>query len=443
MARAWIVDRWVKDAIVTLPDGSTTRISATREQKRSMKSLPEHFRTTRWMQGRRWRVNWHEAGLNGPEARSKSFEARLAAEAFAAELEDDIRRGRYIDPSGQDRLFREIAAEWLESKKKLKEASRLRYREVLDTHILPKWGSVRIGAITHRSIVTWVTELTEGTSPTSYSTKKTSPKLAPSTIKYIVKVGFGSIIRYAIRARLISEDPLEGIELPSADVEEVAELRTLSHQGIEALAARAEEVTGKHQDHVLIRLDCYSGPRINEILAFKVQDVLLARKRVKILRTWTKAESGGWKLGPPKTWQKREIPIPDFLVPELRKLMKGKKPTDWLFADEHGEAIEYKWWYNHVWLKSISIDEVPAGFVPHDMRHTAATLAIAAGADVKVIQQMLGHASSEETTNTYGHLWHDRLDEVMDALTKHRAKAIGVPDSTDDTHDDEVLDAAA
>lgn len=53
---------------------------------------------------------------------------------------------------------------------------------------------------------------------------------------------------------------------------------------------------------------------------------------------------------------------------------------------------------------------------PHSLRHTAASLAIASGADVKVVQQMLGHASATMTVDLYGHLYGDRLDEVADRM---------------------------
>ena len=60
---------------------------------------------------------------------------------------------------------------------------------------------------------------------------------------------------------------------------------------------------------------------------------------------------------------------------------------------------------------------------PHELRHTAASLAIASGADVKVVQQMLGHGSATMTLDTYGHLFEDRLDEVGDAMDRARDAA--------------------
>ena len=56
------------------------------------------------------------------------------------------------------------------------------------------------------------------------------------------------------------------------------------------------------------------------------------------------------------------------------------------------------------------------GLSAHDLRHTAASLAIAAGANVKVVQQMLGHASAAMTLDVYAGLFGDDLDAVADSL---------------------------
>jgi integrase len=64
------------------------------------------------------------------------------------------------------------------------------------------------------------------------------------------------------------------------------------------------------------------------------------------------------------------------------------------------------------------------GLHPHALRHTAASLAIASGADVKVVQQMLGHKSATMTFDLYGHLMGDRLDVVADAMDAARAAAL-------------------
>lgn len=173
-----------------------------------------------------------------------------------------------------------------------------------------------------------------------------------------------------------------------------------------------------------MRLLAYSGPRINEALAVQVGDVLLDAKRIKVRRTWTRSAVNTWKLGPPKTWQKRKIPIPDFQVEDIRALMDNQKDSAWLFRSPTGKPLEYSTWYAQVWSRAASAVGLPKSFTPHDLRHTAASLAITAGADVVVVQHMLGHKDATETLNTYSHLWPDRLDEVLTAMSKHRERAL-------------------
>jgi len=67
------------------------------------------------------------------------------------------------------------------------------------------------------------------------------------------------------------------------------------------------------------------------------------------------------------------------------------------------------------------------GLVPHELRHTAASLAIASGANVKALQSMLGHASAAMTLDRYSHLFDDALDAVADRLDEARQRAAVPP----------------
>src|SRR5699024_10469359 len=69
--------------------------------------------------------------------------------------------------------------------------------------------------------------------------------------------------------------------------------------------------------------------------------------------------------------------------------------------------------------------DVPEGLTPHELRHTCASLAIRSGANVKVVQRMLGHSSAALTLDRYGHLFDDDLDAVADALGDLRRKECG------------------
>ncbi|WP_246144763.1 tyrosine-type recombinase/integrase [Actinacidiphila oryziradicis] len=61
---------------------------------------------------------------------------------------------------------------------------------------------------------------------------------------------------------------------------------------------------------------------------------------------------------------------------------------------------------------------------PHKLRHTAASLGTASGADVNVVQTMLGHKSATLTLDVYGHLFPDRLDEVSKKMHKRRTRVL-------------------
>ena len=73
------------------------------------------------------------------------------------------------------------------------------------------------------------------------------------------------------------------------------------------------------------------------------------------------------------------------------------------------------------------VQDLPAGFRFHDLRHYLASLLIASGADVKTVQARLRHASARTTLDTYGHIWPDRdestraaIDVVIAARTEQR-----------------------
>jgi integrase len=64
----------------------------------------------------------------------------------------------------------------------------------------------------------------------------------------------------------------------------------------------------------------------------------------------------------------------------------------------------------------VADDPAAVGLHPHELRHTAASLAISAGATIKSVQRILGHASAAMTLDRYGHLFEDDLDEVAERL---------------------------
>jgi integrase len=129
-------------------------------------------------------------------------------------------------------------------------------------------------------------------------------------------------------------------------------------------------------------------------------------------------------FGPTKGHERREVPIPRFLVEELSQHVAGSKPADLVFRGARGAVMRSQTFQRAALTEAAEGLGVP-GFHPHELRHTAASLAIASGADVKVVQSLLGHKSATMTLDQYGHLFGDRLDIAADAMDAAREKALG------------------
>ncbi|ASR35563.1 hypothetical protein BAY61_11775 [Prauserella marina] len=125
--------------------------------------------------------------------------------------------------------------------------------------------------------------------------------------------------------------------------------------------------------------------------------------------------------GLPKTGKRRTVSFPASLVPLLRPLVHDREPDELLFTTTRGLSLRSHNWRTREFSPAVDAAGIKIdGLTPHKLRHTAASLAISAGADVKVVQQMLGHTDAAMTLNVYGHLFPDRLDEVADVLDLRR-----------------------
>lgn len=197
----------------------------------------------------------------------------------------------------------------------------------------------------------------------------------------------------------------------------------LAHADVEHLAESAEAY-GSRTDGTLVRWMSYTGARIGEALALTVGDLDLARRRAVIRQTWTE-DGGRMVLGAPKTGKGRTVPVHGFLISDLASLVHGQPDNAYVFRAARGGPISAHNWRSRVWPKALMSAGLTEGdLAPYALRHTAASMAIAAGADVLVVQNMLGHATATETLNRYGHLWPDRLDEVTNAMGRARDPAL-------------------
>lgn len=221
---------------------------------------------------------------------------------------------------------------------------------------------------------------------------------------------------------LIPSNPAARVKRPRVQKDEPVHL---DHREVEALATAAQGVTGSATDRAMVLFLAYAGVRVGEATALRVGDVGLFTCRARIRQTWTRTSDGDRVLGTPKTHQRRAVPLPRFVVDELRPLIDGRPLDAYVFRAARGGAINDHNWRIRVFNRAVvDADLEGRGLTPHKLRHTAASSAIAAGADVMVVSQMLGHADARETLNTYAHLWDDRLGEVSDAMEAARERQL-------------------
>jgi site-specific recombinase XerD len=102
--------------------------------------------------------------------------------------------------------------------------------------------------------------------------------------------------------------------------------------------------------------------------------------------------------------------------------MAGRGPDQLLFTAPGGGVLRNTNFRSRVFTKAKA--DLGLGTLRiHDLRHTAATLAVAAGANVKVVQRMLGHASAAMTLDVYAGLFTDDLDSVAERLDAAAAQS--------------------
>jgi integrase len=128
-------------------------------------------------------------------------------------------------------------------------------------------------------------------------------------------------------------------------------------------------------------------------------------------------------FGPTKGHERREVPIARFLFQDLAQHVAGRDSDNLVFAGIRGATLRYPVIQCGALNQACEQVGLPR-LTPHELRQTAASLVIASGADIKVVQQMLGHKSATMTLDQYGHPFGDRLDVVADAMDAARTSAL-------------------
>ena len=359
-------------------------------------------KTERFGKGARWRARYED-----PECRerSRTFARKVDAERFLAGVEADKARGLYVDPSAGRQTVAEYAAQW-QAAQVHRDSTTAVIESHMRVHVLPHLGHRPLAAVTRSEVQAWV--------------KGRSQVLAPTTTKTVYSV-LRMMFRSAVGDRLLGISPCERISLPKAPPREI---HPLPHDAVGRLVEVADP-----RFRALLVTAVGTGLRQGELFGLRRDRVDFLRRQLVVDGQLVLLTGGPPKLGPPKTQASyRTVPIPDVVLEALAEhfvswpaavvLDAAGAEHELVFASHGGHPIRRTAFHARVWSKTLAAAGIPRGTRFHELRHYFASVLIEGGESVKAVQARLGHASAEETLNTYAHLWpesEDRTRAVVDA----------------------------
>lgn len=344
----------------------------------------------------RWRARYRdEAGRE----HSRHFPRRADAQQWLDQVRASVVTGQYVDPAAGRVSFSDYFAEW---------AIRQIWESTTDRAMRLAAGSVTFADVPlHRlrrsHVEHWVKAMD-------------ARGLAPGTIRTRFH-NVRSVLRAAVRDRLIASDPSAGVPLPRTRRRDRAMQLPTPEQVGDVLAWADDRFAS------LFALCAFGGLRLGEAAAVQVGDVDFLRRTVDVHRQVQRAGGGAVEVRLPKYGSERTVFLPDLLTSQLSRHVQLYCPPGvrqaWLFTmptgdPPHQNTVGHQW---RLACRSAGVN----GVTLHDLRHFYASALIASGCDVVTVQRALGHAKATTTLSTYAHLWptaEDRTRHAADELMR-------------------------
>jgi integrase len=296
---------------------------------------------------------------------------------------------------------------WLEEvhKPAIKLTAYLRYRALLNHHIIPDLGYILLQKLTVRHIQ-------------SFYTKKLKEGLSAQTV-HILHAILHKALHDATLSNLIARNVSDHVTLPRIEKHET---RTLTAQQAQKLL----EVVQGHPLEALFIMALTTGMRQGELIGLRWQDINFAQSSIYINRTVSYAAKHKFIISEPKTTSsRRKIAIPSFLIEVLKKHhvtqreVREKSSVRWkdndlVFCNARGEFLHpasLVWTFRNLLTKA-GLERIRF----HDLRHSAATILLTLGVHPKVVQELLGHSTIRMTMDTYSHVLPSIQADAIDRL---------------------------
>lgn len=356
----------------------------------------------------RWHGRWYIEG----QRHSETFDSEEEVRKHLIDVGKDRRRGVYVTPS--DMTVEEVVRDYLERGKESWSANTYAtYGQRAMAHILPYLGKDRARDLTTARVQWWVDTLRR-------------KKLKPETIAGANAVLSGAF-REAARLQVVPVNVVRGVRLPRIPRHDHATW-TGEQVGV-VFRALADDPMW----HAVYRLALMTGMRPGELRALRWSDVDLAGAVVLVRRTITKDEHGHETVGSTtKTGTGRAVSIPPGCVLALKvwQVKQGGRRDAYVFSGGQGQPLGHTTWtkYHKRLIARINAgrgaeDQIPV-ITLHEMRHSSATLELAAGTPVKIVSERLGHRKTETTSNLYQHVDVSLQRAAVNALEERIERAV-------------------
>jgi integrase len=368
---------------------------------------------------------------------TRTYKKLGEARNFLTKTRQDRNEGKVVRESKL--TLNQFLDRWLESvKQSVRPQTAESYAFVLDRYVRPGLGGRRLEQVTALAIQGHFQALAERVftrrvhAPKPQKRDEASEKditayvargykLSARTIRYAHSV-LSAALKQAVRWRVLTFNP-------AADVDKVRQpRREMQALGADEAKRFLAAIEGT-RDEALFKMALFTGMRPGEYLGLKWQDIDMKKGAITVQRTLVKT-SEGYHFNEPKTGRsRRTVPIPPSVVEALRrhkseqlqqrlKLRSAWEQPDLVFTNELGGFVERQNLLHRQFRKALKAAGLPVTLRLYDLRHTAATLLLAAGVHPKVASERLGHASITMTLDTYSHLMPDMQREASDKMDR-------------------------
>jgi integrase len=358
-----------------------------------------------------YRARWKDP--NG-DWRSKSFRTEREAARHLRNVGTDLDRGQYLDDRDGKITFEEYAEHYyVIANKRLSRTSYARDRSYLDNHVVPYWGKRSLGKITKPEVERWVVELADD----GQSKRVEGASLAPATVEKIYQV-FRKVMAAAVEDDILGRLPCPAH--PPISRKKRKAVQFLTEGQIAHLAASIEP-----RYEAMIYVAGYGGFRIGELVALRLNDVDWARNHIRVDEGLTDVD-GVLEFEEPKTERaRRSVPVADIAMSKLRghveSVVGWDDPSALLFTSPTGETLRPTNWRRRQWAAATKAAKLP--LTPHDLRHTAASIFIASGANPWMLAEILGHSDTRMIDRVYGHLFDKDREELRQRVSERARQA--------------------